>query len=479
MSKQARSPGRGAQWNCNRLQLHFDEAAGDDQDVAEKDGTLPMMMTSIPINANVLDSDQLLFGVEDHIPDDPAFLSVSRISDAYSLLANEDITVVQSLDSGVVEDFHKKHMMAISSDKFDSLLKMCPHFLGCKSHMAAFVLVRELTDTSGRACKFYQVVALGTSRFSRTSWLCCNGTVVHDCHAMITARRALQRFLYKQLLLFFGTDPQAKEACIFESSAAGPQLQLKPNTSLHLYTNQCPEGAAKNFYMWCSAYNNWTPLELHYHTKNLLVPAAHLNPNHWVANVCCISDSVKLHLWTIVGVQGALLSHFIQPLYIASMVLGGQKLYVDQLSDTSKCLGDGWEDILPPFYKKYDISFLCCEEATPIEVSPQHDVLSINWCFGDKDIEVVDSSKGFIDHSSSSMSGPSFSSRLCKRALYSYFRQVAQLGGYGYLRDLPTYHSVKVEASVYQTVKELVKQHFLSNHGGTWNAKKLVDFFST
>lgn len=56
------------------------------------------------------------------------------------------------------------------------------------------------------------------------------------------------RFLYKQLLLFFDADPKAKENCIFESTADSHQLQLKPKISLHLYTNQCPEGAAKNFH---------------------------------------------------------------------------------------------------------------------------------------------------------------------------------------------------------------------------------------
>ena len=44
----------------------------------------------------------------------------------------------------------------------------------------------------------------------------------------------------------------------------------------------------------------------------------------------------------------------------------------------------------------------------------------------------------------SCVSGPGSSSRLCKRALYSYFLRVAQLGGHTYLLDLPTYHSVKV-----------------------------------
>ncbi|XP_049597975.1 adenosine deaminase domain-containing protein 2 [Syngnathus scovelli] len=433
------------------------------------------------------------------------------MSHAYSLLPEEDITleedttVEETLDSGAVKDnsadidkdssetaietpssspvwdtdFHKKYVTVLSSNKFDSLLKMSPDFQACKSHMAAFVLVTEVTDTSGRACDSYQVVALGTGCFSCTSWLVFNGTMVHDCHAIIIARRALQRFLYKQLLLFFDTDPRAKEACIFESSGAGPQLQLKAKTSLHLYTNQCPEGAAKDFYVRGSYLNNWTPLKLYYYAKGSLVPATLLEPSHWAAKVCCISGTDKLCLWTFVGVQGALLSHFIQPLYITSMVLGGQKVYTGYLSDfINECLGNGWEDILPPFYKKYDTRFLCCEEVKPIEESPQHDVLSINWCLGDKDIEVVDSRKGFIDHSSPSVSGPGFSSRLCKRALYSYFRKAAQLGGLSYLLDRPTYHSVKVDASVYQTVKNLIKQHFVSNRSGPWNAKKEVDIFS-
>lgn len=46
--------------------------------------------------------------------------------------------------------------------------------------------------------------------------------------------------------------------------------------------------------------------------------------------------------------------------------------------------------------------------------------------------------------SSPYVSGPGSSSRLCKRALYSYFRRVAALGGHSYLLELPSCHSVKV-----------------------------------
>lgn len=63
---------------------------------------------------------------------------------------------------------------------------------------------------------------------------------------------------------------------------------------------------------------------------------------------------------------------------------------------TNKRLGDALQDFLPSPYKKHDIIFLSGQYIGPPAASPLHANLSVNWCLGDKDIEVLDSSTGLI-----------------------------------------------------------------------------------
>lgn len=63
-------------------------------------------------------------------------------------------------------------------------------------------------------------------------------------------------------------------------------------------------------------------LELHVGLKGDLRPVSSCRPSALAAYTSCVSSSDKLTRWSVLGVQGALLSHFIHPVYITSLVLG-------------------------------------------------------------------------------------------------------------------------------------------------------------
>lgn len=77
--------------------------------------------------------------------------------------------------------------------------------------------------------------------------------------------------------------------------------------------------------------------------------------------------------------------------------LGNQTNGDGEVCDISKNqLDDSLLELLPPPFKKQDILFLHCNYVDVTDEALPHSHLSINWCLGDKDIEVLDGTTGFI-----------------------------------------------------------------------------------
>ncbi|KAF3838782.1 hypothetical protein F7725_010550 [Dissostichus mawsoni] len=283
-------------------------------------------------------------------------------------------------------------------DQLTKLMNSHPEFTACAGTTAAFIM-----QTSGG----YDVVALGTGNFNTKESTSLNGRVVHDSHAVVTARRSLMRFLYRHLLMFFSKTANLTEKRLNPLSISA--WQVNNEISLHLSV----EG--KVFSVLSSAFD------------------------HSASKVVSMSTTDKLTQWQVLGYQGALLSHFIEPVYPAC---GGGHLPAAHVL---------LHDETP-----HQPGAVCGHKQ-------QHDggqfTYGINWSEGDGSLEVVDGLEGKTIEESPFKSGTALASRLCKAAMLHRFK----------LRM----------AKAYQEAKNVLKAYLLQQGFGAWPVKlSLSDNFS-
>ncbi|KAK3571520.1 hypothetical protein QTP86_012865 [Hemibagrus guttatus] len=90
-----------------------------------------------------------------------------------------------------------------------------------------------------------EVVALATgTKCINGEYLSDQGLTVNDCHAEITARRALLRFLYSHLELHLSKREEDKEQSIFVRHKDS-SFRLRENVLFHMYISTSPCGDAR------------------------------------------------------------------------------------------------------------------------------------------------------------------------------------------------------------------------------------------
>lgn len=368
----------------------------------------------------------------------------------------------------------------LSHQRFNALTTRIQHSLLGRKILATIVMRRgEGLGT---------VVSLGTgNRCVKGEELSLKGETVNDCHAEIISRRGFVRFLYSELLKHYdGADDS-----IFEPAEKN-KLQIKSDITFHLYISTAPCGDGALFDKSCSEagdeveghqplFENAKQGKLRTKVENgegtIPVESSAIVPT-WDGiqhgeRLRTMSCSDKILRWNVLGLQGAMLSHFLHPIYLKSITLG--YLYSHGHLTRAVCCrlardGEAFAQSLPPPFKLNhpEVGRVSVYDSTRHTGKTKES--SVNWSFPDQHtVEVLDGTKGKLDGNKLAVS------RVSKSNLFCLFRSLCQRCGRTDLLSLPSYAQAKMSAMHFQLAKQQFFQA-LSVHGyGAWIGKPLEE----
>ncbi|XP_018090030.1 adenosine deaminase, RNA-specific, B1 L homeolog isoform X3 [Xenopus laevis] len=334
--------------------------------------------------------------------------------------------------------------------------------------------------TTGTDVKDAQVICVSTgTKCINGEYMSDRGLALNDCHAEIISRRSLVRFLYTQLELFLSTKEDQQKSIFMKSERGG--YKLKDNVQFHLYISTSPCGDARIFSPHEVGQEDQGDRHPNRKARGQLrtkiesgegtIPVRSSSTiQTWDGvlqgeRLLTMSCSDKLARWNVVGIQGSLLSLFVEPIYLSSIILGSL-YHGDHLSRAVYQRISDIED-LPILYalNKPLLSGISNAEARQPGKAPS---FSVNWTVGDLSLEVINATTGKDEMGRAS--------RLCKHALYSRWMRIhAKLSSSVRCKfgKPNVYHETKQSAVEYQSAKECVFKVFQKTGLGAWVKKPI------
>ncbi|XP_026800691.1 double-stranded RNA-specific editase B2 isoform X1 [Pangasianodon hypophthalmus] len=361
-------------------------------------------------------------------------------------------------------------------EKYSELIGCSSLMHACHKGLAGIVMTRGLDVRQA------EVVALATgTKCINGEYLSDQGLTVNDCHAEITARRALLRFLYSHLELHLSKREEDKEQSIFVRHKDS-SFRLRENVLFHMYisTSPCGDARINSPYELTTDFSvhSSRPVakKFHSHLRSKIESGEGTLPvrcrsavQTWDGvmqgeRLITMSCTDKIARWNVLGLQGALLSHFVEPVYLYSVTVGS----VTHTGHLSRTLNQRMERLgsLPACYRRNQplLSSLSSSECwQQLKAS----CFSVNWTAGDEQLEVINASTG----KRRDCGAPS---RLCKRALFTRWNRVYRklvASAPGSSAGPLTYGEAKQAAASYQSAKEQWVRALREAGLGTWVRK--------
>ncbi|CAJ1081784.1 double-stranded RNA-specific editase B2 [Xyrichtys novacula] len=351
---------------------------------------------------------------------------------------------------------------------------------GCSPAHARHKSLAGIVMTRGLDLRHAQVVALSTgTKCINGEFLSDQGQVVNDCHAEVMVRRGLLRFFYSQLELFLSKRPEDWEESIFvRHKECG--FRLRDNIHFHMYISisPCGDGRLNSPYEITSDLHSSRHLmrKRRSHLRTKIESGEGTVPvrcrgmvQTWDGvlqgeQLITMSCTDKITRWNILGLQGALLSHFVEPVYLYSLTIGS----LCHTGHLSRVLNQRLERVgpLPPTHRRNQPLLSGLSNADYQQVG-KASCVSVNWTLGDAQLEVMNTATGRRRDSGTP-------SRLCKHNLFTRWSRLNRKLGIHVScsedRQL-MYCEAKMAARPYQTVKQQWFRSLQETGLGTWVKK--------